>query len=140
MVRWIPPTFGGKALATIRVLGISTASLSCQSVMSSNLVPLPAQLDALERGSAIAPLPGWRTISVEGGDAWRWLQDLVTAGLADLDHGQSRRSLLLTPTGRIRADFHVARLDQGFLLLQDPEQTPIDALLEPYVLSSDVAL
>ena len=59
-----------------------------------------------------------------------------------LEAGQSRRSLLLTPTGRIRADFHVARIDDDtFLLLQAAEQPEaVDAILAPYVLSSDVEL
>src|SRR5439155_5453079 len=48
-------------------------------------------------------------------------------------------SLLLSPTGRIRAEFTVARLEAAFLLLQDPVQpAAIDGLLAPYVLSSDV--
>ena len=54
-------------------------------------------------------LSGWRAIAVRGADARAWLQDLVTADVEGLGAGQSRRSLLLTPTGRIRADFHVAR-------------------------------
>jgi len=103
-------------------------------------VPVPAQLDALERGAAFASLPGWRAIAVDGTDARTWLHDLVTADVAGLQDGRSRRSLLLTPTGRIRADVHVARLGDGFLLLQDPAQSAIDELLGPYVLSSDVAL
>jgi folate-binding protein YgfZ len=99
-----------------------------------------AQLEALEQGTAFTLLPGWRTIAVDGGDARGWLHDLVTAGVADLEDGRTIRSLLLTPTGRIRADFHVARTSDGFLLLQDPEQPPLDEVLRPYVLSSDVEL
>jgi hypothetical protein len=88
-----------------------------------------------------AELRGWRVISVEGADARTWLHDLVTADVQGLAGGQTRRSLLLSPTGRIRADFHVAALDDSFLLLQAPEQPEaIDAILSPYVLSSDVQL
>ena len=81
-------------------------------------------------------------IAVRGADATAWLHDLVTADVEGLSTGQSRRSLLLTPTGRIRADFHIARLDGSFLLLQAAEGQPeaIDAILAPYVLSSDVEL
>jgi len=52
------------------------------------------------------------------------------------------RSLLLSPTGRIRADFHVLRSPgEGFLLLQGPGQPDaLSILLGPYVLSSDVEL
>ena len=107
---------------------------------TTDLVPVPAQLDALERGAAFAVLRGWRTIAVDGSDAASWLHDLVTADVAGLADGQSRRSLLLTPTGRIRADVHVARVGAGFRLLQEPSQAPIDELLSRYVLSSDVTL
>jgi len=80
-------------------------------------------------------------IAVRGADATAWLHDLVTADVEGLSTGQSRRSLLLTPTGRIRADFHVARLDGSFLLLQAEGQPgAVDAILAPYVLSSDVEL
>ena len=77
---------------------------------------------ALEEGRAFVDLSGMRKILVAGDDAERWLNDLLTAGLADLRVGDARRSLLLTPTGRIRADLHVARTFAGFLLLQDGRQ------------------
>ncbi len=79
---------------------------------------------------------------MRGADAAAWLHDLVTADVEGLAAGQSRRSLLLTPTGRIRADFHVARIDDNtFFLLQAGEQPEgVDAILAPYVLSSDVEL
>lgn len=99
------------------------------------------QVDALEDGSAFAELSTWRAMAVRGDDAGAWLHDLVTADVEGLEPGQSHRSLLLTPTGRIRADFHIARTDDGFLLLQASDQTEaVDTILAPYVLSSDVEL
>jgi len=84
-------------------------------------------------------LTEWRTVLVTGTDAVEWLDDLVSAGLSGED--SPRRSLLLTPTGRIRADFHVVPTDGARLLIQDPIQpTAIDDLLARYVLSSDVSL
>ena len=78
---------------------------------------------------------------MRGDDAAAWLHDLITADVEGLSSGQSRRSLLLTPTGRIRADLHVARMDGSFLLLQEERQPEaVDAALTPYVLSSDVEL
>jgi tRNA-modifying protein YgfZ len=87
-------------------------------------------------------LSGLRTVAVRGADARAWLDDLVTTDVEGLGAGQSRRSLLLTPTGRIRADFHVAGMGDGsFLLLQAAEQPePVDTILSPYVLSSDVEM
>jgi tRNA-modifying protein YgfZ len=101
------------------------------------------QLEALERGRAVVDLRGWGLTGVRGADAERWLNDLVTASVDDLPEGEARRSFLLSPTGRIRADLHVlrARSGDGFLLLQDGAQPAgIDDLLGGYVLSSDVEL
>ena len=102
---------------------------------------LADQLDALRSGRAYADLSGWRKVLALGPHARTWLNDLLSADLADLAGGATRRSLLLSPTGRIRADVTVAATARGLLLLQDPIQpAPIDVLLGPYVLSSDVDL
>jgi tRNA-modifying protein YgfZ len=80
-------------------------------------------------------------VRVSGAEARSWLGDLVTCDVASLSPGASRRSLLLTPTGRIRADFSVACDDAGFLLLQPPDQPDhIGLLLAPYLLSADVGI
>jgi tRNA-modifying protein YgfZ len=99
------------------------------------------QLSAIEEGSARLDLEGWTVTEVRGSDALPWLQDLVTASIEGLEPGRTVRSLLLSPTGRIRADFHVLRRPSGHasVLLQSPGQpTPLVELLSPYVLSSDV--
>jgi hypothetical protein len=136
----MPPTLGGKSFVTTRVLGISTGPISSQSVLGDGGAATgTTQMDALERGTAFAELPGWRTIGVAGDDARAWLHDLVTADVEGLPDRRTRRSLLLSPTGRIRADFHIAAVDAGYLLLQAPGQPEaVDAILGPYVLSSDV--
>jgi folate-binding protein YgfZ len=104
---------------------------------------LAQQLDALDRGVGVLDLEGWRIVRAVGGDAEPWLNDLVTADVAALPAGGSVRCLLLGPTGRIRADLlvHRRQSDLDLVLLQPPGQpSPIDALLEPYVLSADVAM
>jgi len=99
------------------------------------------QLDALRSGRAYADLSGWRKVLISGPDARTWLNDLLSADLAGLADGTTRRSLLLSPTGRIRADVTVAATGRGLVLFQDPSQpSAIDRLLGPYVLSSDVDL
>ena len=99
------------------------------------------QVRALEAGLGVLDLEGWGATEVRGADAEGWLNDLVTASVETLPAGETVRSLLLGPTGRIRADLQVARRDQGFLLLQGPGQPdPIASLLDPYVLSSRVSL
>ncbi len=98
-------------------------------------------VSALELGQAYVNLSSWWKVGVEGADAGDWLNDLLSAELSGMDTGEARGSLLLTPTGRIRASVAVARFDRGYLLLQDPAQpSRIDLLLDPYVLSSDVVL
>src|SRR5918999_4375851 len=99
------------------------------------------QVDALLEGRASVDLTHHRKIHVTGEDARVWLNDLVTAGVEALQPGEAPRSLLLSPTGRIRADLHVYGLEDGLLLVQDPAQpSPVDTLLDRYVLSSDVRL
>ena len=99
------------------------------------------ELAAIDDGRAFARPEGWRILQVTGSDAEAWLHDLVTTDVASLGSGQARRSFLLTPTGRIRADFMVGSDPGGFWLLQrgDQPSAMID-LLSIYVLSSDVAL
>jgi tRNA-modifying protein YgfZ len=96
---------------------------------------------------SLAPFAGsygdcsdWRKIGVTGGDALAWLNDIVSADLSTLGANEGRRSLLLGPSGKVRASFQAVRLDDGSaLLIQDPaEPHPIDGLLAPYVLSADV--
>ena len=94
----------------------------------------------LTAGRAFADLSAWRKIAVRGGDAVAWLNDLVSADIGGLGPGQALPSLLLSPTGRIRAAFTVAIRDDGPLLLQDAGQRAVDELLAPYVLSSDAIL
>ena len=99
------------------------------------------ELTALDDGRAFVDLTSFRKIRVSGADAASWLHDLVTANVVELDEGASARSLLLSATGAIRADFQVAREPDGFLLLQDDAQpVSIADLLSPYVLSSAVRI
>jgi folate-binding protein YgfZ len=102
---------------------------------------LALQLRALEEGRGAIGLQGFRAVRVDGPDAERFLQDLLTADVAGLAPGEATRSLLLGPTGRIRADLHVFREPDGFVLLQSRDQpTFVADLLEPYVLSAQVRI
>jgi folate-binding protein YgfZ len=110
--------------------------------MTTAMSELWEQVDAITRGRGFVDRSADRKLAVRGADARGWLGDLVTADVATLEPGTSRRSLLLSPTGRIRADLLIARCDDGgFLLMQDVDQAePAVDLLAPYVLSSDVEL
>ncbi len=86
-------------------------------------------------------LTGWRVLEVTGDDAIEWLNDLLTADMTLLEPNGAMRSLLLTPTGGIRADVTVADPGGALVIVQDPRQPEdIDYLLVPYILSSDVQL
>jgi folate-binding protein YgfZ len=99
-------------------------------------------VDALDDGRGFVDRSEERKLAVRGADARGWLGDLVTADVATLERGASRRSLLLTPTGRIRADLWITQIDDdAFVVLQAKDQPePVDDLLRPYVLSSAVRL
>jgi folate-binding protein YgfZ len=99
------------------------------------------QIETLHDGRGFVRLVGWRVVRVAGHDAVGWLHDLLTADIASLAPGEACHSLLLGPTGRIRADLHVVRRDDDVVLLQSPDQPDdIGDLLEPFTLSSDVIL
>lgn len=103
--------------------------------------PLEDQLAALEDGRAYVEHTDVTLTVASGADARGWLHDLVTADVASLERFRARPSLLLSPTGRIRATFHVLGLEGDFLLAQAADQpASIGELLAPYILSSDVTL
>jgi folate-binding protein YgfZ len=102
--------------------------------------PLESEVAALEDGAAL-DISTWHRTQVTGADAVGWLDGLLTAGIARLPERASARSLLLAPTGHVRADLFLYRAPDAFVILQPPGQPgAIDELLAPYVLSSDVAL
>jgi folate-binding protein YgfZ len=95
----------------------------------------------LAAGEAFVDLSFWRKIAVSGGGALEWLGNIISADISDLGPNRATRSLLLSPTGRVRADFTVAVPGGSLVLVQDPSQPQsIETLLAPYVLSSDVDL
>ncbi|MEX0833926.1 MAG: hypothetical protein WD276_08695 [Actinomycetota bacterium] len=97
------------------------------------------EITALEERRAYADQSSLRKSLVAGADSTSWLNDIVTAGVDELTEGMSIGSLLLTPTGHVRAHFQVVRMKEDLLLLQDRRQPEAVAdLLSPYVLSSDV--
>jgi hypothetical protein len=103
---------------------------------------LEDQVRALDEGAAFAELADVAVTVVSGTDARGWLNDLVTTDVAGLDRFDGRASLLLSPTGRIRASFQVLGAGGGafFLAQADDQPERIGALLAPYVLSADVAI
>lgn len=99
-------------------------------------------MEALDEARAYAELDEVDLTLVSGSDARAWLNDLVTTDVHTLGRFETRSSLLLVPTGRIRASFHVLALgDRDFALAQPVDQPEaVSNALAPFVLSSDVAL
>jgi folate-binding protein YgfZ len=68
-----------------------------------------------------------------GPDALSYLQSLVSADLDGLGDGQSVRSLLLTPQGKLEADFHLARVgDDAWLVCEGGFGERLAAALERF--------
>jgi folate-binding protein YgfZ len=105
-------------------------------------LPLERQVDALDEGRAFVELDDVALTVVAGDNARAWLNDLVTTDVETLERFDTRPSLLLTPTGRIRASFHVLGLgERDFVLAQRGDQpAEVADLLAPYVLSSEVTI
>ncbi|MEX2203691.1 MAG: hypothetical protein WD965_06340 [Actinomycetota bacterium] len=105
-------------------------------------LPLEKEVEALDEGRGYAELEEVALTLVSGSDARAWLNDLVTTDVQTLGRFQTRPSLLLGPTGRIRASFHVMALGERDFALAQPVDQPeaVSDALAPYVLSSDVAL
>ncbi len=99
------------------------------------------QADALGRGLVAGVGSDVHAVRIAGADAVAWLHDLLTADIASLEPGRARRALLLTPTGRIRADVRVVRdVDACWLLQPASQRERIGDALAIYVLSSDVVI
>lgn len=106
------------------------------------LEELEDQVGALDAGLAFVERLDVSTTVVSGADARSWLHDLVTADVASLEPHETRPSLLLSPTGHIRASFHVLAVGERELILAQSNDQPatIGDLLSAYVLSSDVTV
>jgi tRNA-modifying protein YgfZ len=97
--------------------------------------------ERLAEGTAFVDASSRWATGVSGADARSWLNDLVSADLDGLAPGRAVPSLLLAPTGGVRAAFTVVADADGLLLLQDRAQDrSVAEVLAMYVLSSDVAL
>lgn len=63
-----------------------------------------------------AHLPDRALISLQGPDAAEWLQGLVTQNMLDLGPDELRHTSILTPQGKLLADFLVGAVEGGLLL------------------------
>lgn len=60
--------------------------------------------------AGVAIWPRWGQVLVRGPDTWSFLQGLVSQDLDPVRDGGGARSLLLTPQGKVAADFRILRV------------------------------
>jgi folate-binding protein YgfZ len=99
---------------------------------------------AARRGAGLFRLRDRALFAVRGGDRVRWLDGMLSNDVARLEPGPTRSgcfALLLSPQGRILADFHVLqRGDELWLETEAARAGEIRARLERHVIADDVAL
>jgi tRNA-modifying protein YgfZ len=123
------------------VVGTSTPPIILSEAIRTTEEPTREELTALREERAFVDLSVWRKVRVSGADARDWLDDLLTADIRSLAAGHATRTLLLSATGRVRADVHAIARQDDLVLVQAPDQPDhIGLLLNPYTLSSAVLL
>ena len=87
----------------------------------------------------IASLPDRALLSVTGRDAVSWLDGLITQTVDGMTPGDLRHGALLSPQGRLLADFVIQRTDDGLCLDVDAATAPdLVSRLMLYRLRADV--
>jgi folate-binding protein YgfZ len=123
-------------LPTLQPAAIPTSDPSSDSA---------TQLSAILTGVAIAPLPDRAFLRINGPDAQRWLNGMVTNNVQALQPGEGNYNFLLNAQGRILGDCTVYRepgaSEPAFLLETDKSQ--IDTIhqhLDKFIIMDDVEL
>ncbi len=89
----------------------------------------PAASGATTPEKRFADLSHWRKIAVSGPGVLAWLGELVTADLTDLAPGRAVPTQLSPTASTPAIRFTVAVPGGSLLLLQDPEDVAVDAVL-----------
>jgi len=99
---------------------------------------------AVRRGVGLFPMPTRGLIEVTGEDGERWLDGMLSNHVGALREGSEHSgcyALLLTPKGRIVADFHVLLRGSAFWLETRRDAVPgVMERLERYIIADDVRL
>lgn len=99
----------------------------------------PSTSDAIRFEAVQAAFEGWRVLEVTGRHRERYLHSQLTSDLQSLRLGASQLSALLDATGRIRALFHLQKLEESVrLLVPQDAVTAAVAALEEHVIADDV--
>lgn len=102
------------------------------------------QAAAVRRGAGLFALPHRGVVEVEGRDARRWLNGMISNDVSGLEPDGERSgcyAALLTRIGRIVADLHVLARPAGFWLeLERSAASDVVGRLAKYVIADDVRL
>lgn len=109
-----------------------------------NGVDAPLRADAVRRGAGLFLLRDRGLLAVRGSDRVRWLDGMLSNDVASLRPGPQSSgcyALMLSPQGRILADFHVLqRGDELWLETESRELADVRTRLERYIIADDVTL
>lgn len=90
------------------------------------------------RGAALADLSYRPKIEVKGPDAETFLHNLLSCDVKGVAPGEGCYGALLDPKGRVVADLHLLRSEEGFLLDIEPEAAGLAGRLQMFILNSRV--
>ena len=100
-----------------------------------------AQLSAMLRGVAVAPLDSVGWIRVTGSDRVRWLNGMVTNDTQSLQPSEGCYNFVLNAQGRIQGDLTTFAEADAYLLETGREQVPaLLAHLDHFIIMDDVEL
>lgn len=106
---------------------------------------LEALFRSAQESAVVFSAPAPSVYLASGADAERYLHGRLTQDVRSLAVGDTRRSLLLTPQGRIQAHLSISREQLGYFLVSDPlpdeeaERGFVSALLQ-FKVADDVRL
>ena len=81
---------------------------------------VPAEWRAATQGAALLDATDRGRVRVRGGEAAAFLHRLLANDVHVLQPGHGNRNLLLSPKGKVRFDFDLARDAEGFVLSTQP--------------------
>ena len=102
---------------------------------------VPAEYAAGREGAALFDRTGRGLVQVGGAEATAFLHRITAGRVKGLEPGQGAANLLLSPKGKVRFQFDLARTEEGYLLSTEPGQAgELIAALDTYLFAEPVEL
>ena len=120
-----------------RALGAAWARVAGREVPLHYGSP-EAEVQKARRGVALADLSFRPKIDVKGPDAAAFLHNLLACDVLVVPPGAGCYGALLGSTGKMVADLHLFRTEEGFLLDTEPESAGLAGRLSMFILNSKV--